>query len=114
VSIAGEVVGLGVDAKRAAGGGVWCCPWRLQSLLIWVGGAPDVHVSLVAGGRQGPTPAITGIGGTAPERTEERVAAVEAADRSRAAPESVGPKPAAPEQGLSDRLVKKPQVRSKM
>jgi hypothetical protein len=34
-------------------------PWRLQSLLIRGGGAPDVHMSLVAGGGQGPTPAVT-------------------------------------------------------
>jgi hypothetical protein len=51
-------------------------PWRLQSLLIRGGGAPDVHASLVTGGGQGPTPAIAGSGGTAPERTGERVSAV--------------------------------------
>jgi hypothetical protein len=98
-------------------------PRRLQSLLIRGGGAPDVHVSLVVGGGQGPTPAVAGGEGSAPKRTGERVAAVEAADRSGAAPESVGLKRVAPEQGLkraapeqgsSDRLVKKPWVRSKM
>jgi hypothetical protein len=96
---------------------------RLQSLLIRGGGAPGVNVSLVAGGGQGPTPAVVGAGGSAPERTGEQVAAVEVADRSGAAPESAGPKRAAfelgskrvaPEQGLSDHLVKKPRVRSKM
>jgi hypothetical protein len=40
---------------------------RLQTLLIRGGGAPDVHVSLIASGGHGPTPAITEVGGTAPE-----------------------------------------------
>jgi hypothetical protein len=98
-------------------------PWCLQSLLIWGGGAPDVHVSLVAGGGQGPTPTITGTRGSAPERTGERVAAVEVVDRTGAAPESAGPKRVAPEQGskrvapeqgLSNHPVKKPRASSKM
>jgi hypothetical protein len=49
-----------------------------------------------------------------PQQTGERVAAVEAADRSGAAPESAGSKRVAPEQGLSGRPTKKPRVRSKM
>jgi hypothetical protein len=53
----------------------------------------------------------------------ENVAAVEAVDRSREAPETanssravpeLGSKRAAPEQGMSDHPVKKVQVRSKM
>jgi hypothetical protein len=53
----------------------------------------------------------------------ESVVAVEAADRGREAAESAdsgrdvpkqGSKRAAPEQGMSDRLVKKARVRSKM
>jgi hypothetical protein len=43
-------------------------PRRLQSLLILGGGAPDVHLSLVASGGHGPTPAVAEVGGTAPER----------------------------------------------
>jgi hypothetical protein len=42
-------------------------PRRLQSLLIWGGRAPDVHVSLVAGRGHGPPPAVMEVGGTAPE-----------------------------------------------
>jgi hypothetical protein len=121
--VAGKVVGLGIDAERTAGGGVWRRPPRLQSLLIQGGGAPDVHVSLIVGGGQGPTSVVAGVGDSAPERAGERVAAVEAVDQSGAAPESAGLKRAAPEQGLkrgapeqdsSDRPVKKPRVHSKM
>jgi hypothetical protein len=65
-------------------------PRHLQSLLIRGSGAPDVQVSLVAGGGQGPTPACTEAGGSAHERSGERVAAVEAADRSGPAPELAG------------------------
>jgi hypothetical protein len=58
-----------------------------------------------------------------PEQTGENVAAVEAADRSEEAPKTTGSrrvvpeqgsKRTAPEQGMSDRLVKKARVRSKM
>jgi hypothetical protein len=35
----------------------------MQSLLVRGGGAPDVHVSIVAGGGHGPTPAIADTGG---------------------------------------------------
>jgi hypothetical protein len=41
-------------------------PRRLQSLLIWGGGAPDVHVTLVVGGGHSPTPTVAEAGGTAP------------------------------------------------
>jgi hypothetical protein len=61
--------------------------WRLQSLLIRGGRALDVHVSFVAGGGQGPTPAVAEAEGSAPERSGERIASIEAADRSGAAPE---------------------------
>jgi hypothetical protein len=40
---------------------------HLQSLLIRGGGAPDVHVSLVAGGGHSPTPAVAEAGEPAPE-----------------------------------------------
>jgi hypothetical protein len=64
-------------------------PRRLQSLIIRGGGAPDVHLSLVASGGHGPTPAVAEVGGTAPERVGGgNVAAVEAAGRSRVAPET--------------------------
>jgi hypothetical protein len=43
-------------------------PRRLQSLLIWGGGPPDVHVPLIAGGGHGLTSAVAEAGGTAPER----------------------------------------------
>jgi hypothetical protein len=98
-------------------------PRRLQSLLIQGGGAPDVHVFLTAGGGHGPTPAVAEAGGTAPERMGENVAAIEAADRSREAPDTAnssrvvpkqGSKRGAPEQSMSDRSVKKTRVRSKM
>jgi hypothetical protein len=98
-------------------------PWLLQSSFIQGSGPPDVHVSLVISGGQGPTPAVAEAGGSAPERTGERVPAVEVADRSGAAPESAGSKRvapehgskrAAPEQGSSYRPTKKPQVHSKM
>jgi hypothetical protein len=59
---------------------------RLQSLLIRGGGAPDVHVSLIVGGGQNPTPAVVEARVSAPERAGERVATVEAADRSGAPP----------------------------
>jgi hypothetical protein len=86
---------------------------RLQSLLIRGGGALDVYVSLVAGGGQGPTPAVAEAEGSAPERSGERIASVEAADRRGAAPELAGSKRAAPEQGLSGRPTKKSRVHSK-
>jgi hypothetical protein len=98
-------------------------PRRLQSLLIRGGGAPDVHVPLIAGGGRNPFPTIAEASGAAPEQMGENVAAVEAADRSREAPEAAdssravpeqGSKRAAPEQGMSDRPVKRACVRSKM
>jgi hypothetical protein len=89
-------------------------PRHLQSLLIRGGGAPDLHVSLVAGGGQGSTPAVVKVGGSAPERLGDRSAAVEVADRSGAAPELTGSKRAAPEKGSSGRPTKKSRVRSKM
>jgi hypothetical protein len=49
---------------------------RLQSLLIRGGGALDVHVPLIAGGGHGPTLAIVEVGGTAPKRMGESVAAI--------------------------------------
>jgi hypothetical protein len=78
------------------------------------GRAPDVHVSLVAGRGQGPTPVVAEAGGSAPERTRERIAAVDAADRSEAAPESRGSKREVPEQGSSSCPAKMSRVRSKM
>jgi hypothetical protein len=98
-------------------------PRSLQSLLIQGGGAPDVHMSLVAGVGQGPAPITAEAGGIAPERMGESVAATEAAGRSGAVPETAclrcaapeqGSKHTAPEQGPSDRPMKKARVRSKM
>jgi hypothetical protein len=89
-------------------------PRRLQSLLIRGGGAPNVHVSLIAGGGQGSTPTVAEARGSAPKRSRERSAAVEVADRSGAAPELADSKRAAPEQGSSGHLVKKSRVHSKM
>jgi hypothetical protein len=98
-------------------------PRHLLSLLIRGGGAPNVHVSLVAGGGHGPTSAIAEAGESPPERAEVCVAAGEAANRSGVAPEVAGSECAAPEEGskraapesvLSSRLANKPQVRSKM
>jgi hypothetical protein len=80
-------------------------------------------VSLVVGGGHGPAPVVVEVGGVAPEHTGENIAAAEAVCRSGAAPETVGPrcivpeqglKRATPEQGTSDRPVKKARVRSKM
>jgi hypothetical protein len=98
-------------------------PRRMQSLLIRGGGAPDVHVSLVAERGQSPTPAVAEAGGSAPERAGERIATVDATHRNGAAPKSAGSKHAAPEQGSkrvapdqgsSNRPANKPRVRSKM
>jgi hypothetical protein len=100
------------SALQAVDSGI--APWCLQSLLIRGGGAPDVHVSLVAGGGQGPTPATAEAGQSAPKRSGEHIATVEAADRSGATPALVGSKRAAPEQGLSGRPAKKFRVHSKM
>jgi hypothetical protein len=74
-------------------------PRCLQSLLIRGGRAPDVHVPLVAGDGHGPSPTIAKAGETAPERMRENVAAVEAADRSREAPETAASSRAVPKQG---------------
>jgi hypothetical protein len=89
-------------------------PWCLQSLLIQGGGAPDVHMSLVAGGGHDPSLAFAGAVEPAPEQVGERVSAVEAVDRSGTAPELVGSNRTAPKQGSSGRPVKKALVRSKM
>jgi hypothetical protein len=80
-------------------------------------------VPLVAGEAHGPNPAVAEAGGTAPEQMGENIAAVQVAGRSGEAPETTcsrcvvpeqGSKRAAPEQGMSDRPVKKARVRSKM
>jgi hypothetical protein len=98
-------------------------PRRLQSLLIQGGGAPDVHVPLIAGGGRGPSPAVAEARGAAPEQMGENVATVEAADQSRKASEMAessctvpeqGSKRATPEQGMLDRPVKRARVCSKM
>jgi hypothetical protein len=49
-------------------------------------------VSLIGGEGHNPTPAIAEVGGSAPERVGERVATVEAADQSGAAPKLGGSK----------------------
>jgi hypothetical protein len=56
-------------------------PWRLQLLLIKGGGAPDVHMSLVAGESHSPAPATVGARVSTPERMGESAATAEAAAR---------------------------------
>jgi hypothetical protein len=72
-------------------------PWRLQSLLIRGGGAPDVHVSLTAGGGQGPAP----VGGwkISPRAVGGAQCRHQGGGSRWAAPESGGTKRASPEQG---------------
>jgi hypothetical protein len=45
-------------------------PWRLQSLIIQGGGAPDVQVSLPAGGGQGPASDAAEVGKDSPRAAE--------------------------------------------
>jgi hypothetical protein len=71
-----------------------------ESLLIRGGGALNVHVYILTGRGDGPAPVAAEAGGTAPKRTRESVAAVEAAGRSGATPETAGPRRVVPEQGL--------------
>lgn len=73
-----------------------------------------MQVSLASGGGQRLSPAALEVEGISLEQPGECSAAVEAAGRSERAPESVGTKSAAAEQGSSDRLVKKYRVRSKI
>jgi hypothetical protein len=47
--------------------------WRLQSLLIRGGGAPDVHVSLVLGGGQGLAPVVVEAGGPACDNPPKKI-----------------------------------------
>jgi hypothetical protein len=93
----GEVDIVNVEAERATGGRFWHYPRRLQSLLIRGDRAPDVHVSLVTGGGQRPTPTVEEVRRPALEQSGECSAAVEVAGRSGAAPESAGTKRATPE-----------------
>jgi hypothetical protein len=93
--VVGEVDGFDVDAER-------------------VTGVLDIHISLVAGEGQGPTATVEEVGISGPEQSRERSTAAEAASRSGAAPESVGAKRAASEQGSSGRPLMKPWVCSKM
>jgi hypothetical protein len=72
-------------------------PRHLQSLLIRGGGAPDVHVLLIACGGHGPTPSVAEAGGTAPERMGENVAAADAAGRSGEMLETMGSRRVVPE-----------------
>jgi hypothetical protein len=60
-----------------------------------------------AGGGQGLTPAAAEVGRSTPMQSGECSAAVEVADQRGAAPELVGSKCVAPEQGSSGRLAKK-------
>jgi hypothetical protein len=122
-SIAVEVDGLGVDTERATGGGVWRRP--AAPAVVTYPGRQSPGRRCFPRHRWGPrtNPSRRRVGVSAPERTGEHVAAVEAADRSGVAPESAGSKRTTPEQGLkcvapepgsSDRPAKKPWVRSKM
>jgi hypothetical protein len=63
----GEVDRLGVDTERAAGGEFWRRPVASPVIDHLGGRAPDVQVSLVVGGGQGPTPAVAEVGRSAPE-----------------------------------------------
>jgi hypothetical protein len=121
--IAGEVVELGVDTERAAGGEARHCP--AAPAVIAYPGWRSPGCSRVPRRWRGPrsNPDRPEAGESAPQRVEVRVAAGEAADRSGAAPKLAGSeraapeqgsKRAAPEQGLSSRPAKKPRVRSKM
>jgi hypothetical protein len=112
-----------VDAERAAFSGAECCPATLAVVAYPGRRSPGCLVSLVTSGGHGPNPAVAEAEGTSPEHMGESVAAVEAAGRSEVAPETTGPrravpeqgsKCATPEQGTSDRPVKKARVRSKM
>jgi hypothetical protein len=99
-------------------------PQRLQSLVIRGGGAPDVHVSLYAGRGQGPASDVAEVERTKPKPLRAHNTALEPVGRSGPAPESaerrgpafesVGAKRTAPEQGLSDRPVKRACVCSRM
>jgi hypothetical protein len=80
-------------------------------------------MSLIAGGGQGPALIVAEAGGIAPECKGESAAAAEATGGSGVVPETAGPRRAAPEQrskrtapeqGPSDRLMKKARVCSKM
>jgi hypothetical protein len=113
-SVTGEVDGLCVDTERAAGSGSRCRPAALA--VVTYPGRQSPGRSRVPHHRwgQGPTLAVAEAGGSAPVRSGERVAAVEVAVWSGAAPELAGSKRAAAEQGSSVRPVKKSRVRSKM
>jgi hypothetical protein len=99
-------------------------PRCVQSLIIRGSRAPDVQVSLPAGGGQGSTFAAAEVRRIAPEHLGEYSTTIVLAGRSGAAPESAkhqGPAPelagakrSAPEQGPLDRPAKRTQARSKM
>jgi hypothetical protein len=99
-------------------------PRCVQSLIIRGSRAPDVQVSLPAGGGQGSTFAAAEVRRIAPEHLGEHSTAIVPAGRSGAAAESAkhqGPAPelarakrSAPEQGPPDRPAKRTQARSKM
>jgi hypothetical protein len=110
----GEDVRLGVDAERAAGSGFRCRP-AAPAIVTYLGRLSPRR-SRVPYHRRGPmsNPGRRRGRGDSPRAGGERVAAVEAADRSGVAPELAGSKRVAPEQGLLGRPVKKPRVRSKM
>jgi hypothetical protein len=115
---------VSASTPSAAGSGAECCPVALA--VVAYPGWRSPRCSCVPCRRRGhgPTPAIAEAGGSAPERMGESDAAVEAAGGSGAAPETTGlkrtaPEPVsskrvAPQQGMSDRLVMKARVRSKM
>jgi hypothetical protein len=110
----GEINRLGIDTERDAGGRFRRHP-ATPSVIDYPGRRGPGRTSFPpAGGGQGYTPTMAEVGRTAPEQLGERSTATWAAGRSGVAPESVGTKRAAPEEGSLGRPVKRSQVRSKM
>jgi hypothetical protein len=93
-------------------------------VVIRGGGAPEVHVPLSDGGNQRPSSDAAEVGWIVPEPPRERSATLEHEGRSGLASESVerrglafesvGAKQSGPEQGSSDRLVKRVRICSSM
>jgi hypothetical protein len=80
--VAGEVVGLGVDADRVAGGGAKCCTVALAVVAYLGRWSPRRSCVPRRRRAHGPTPAIAEVGGPAPRRAGESVATVEVAGRA--------------------------------
>jgi hypothetical protein len=109
----GEVDGLGVDAERCKR---WIPAPPRGACSRYLSGAAEPRIFTFPSSSAGPgaNPDYRRGRRSAPEWSVERIAAVEAPDRSGAAPELAGSKLAAPEQGSSGRPTKKSQVHTKM